>query len=62
MTGLGTRRWWALAAMSLAVLAITLDVTVLSVAMPTLRRLSSRARHLGPLITEATPPPSSRAG
>ncbi len=31
-----TRRWWALGAISLAVLAITLDVTVLSLALPTL--------------------------
>ncbi len=30
------RRWWALGAISLAVLAITLDVTVLSLALPTL--------------------------
>jgi len=32
----GTQRWWALAAISLAVLAVTLDVTVLTVALPTL--------------------------
>jgi DHA2 family multidrug resistance protein-like MFS transporter len=32
----GARRWWALGAISLAVLAITLDVTVLTVALPTL--------------------------
>ena len=31
-----TRRWWALGAISLAVLAVTLDVTVLTVALPTL--------------------------
>jgi len=36
MTPTGTRRWWALGAISLAVLAITLDVTVLTVALPTL--------------------------
>jgi MFS transporter, DHA2 family, multidrug resistance protein len=36
MTETGRRRWWALGAMSLAVLAITLDVTVLTVALPTL--------------------------
>ena len=30
------RRWWALGAICLAVLAITLDVTVLTVALPTL--------------------------
>jgi EmrB/QacA subfamily drug resistance transporter len=30
------RRWWALGAITLAVLAITLDVTVLAVALPTL--------------------------
>lgn len=31
-----TRRWWALAAVALAVLAVGLDITVLSVALPTL--------------------------
>lgn len=31
-----SRRWWALAAISVAVLAVTLDVTVLTVALPTL--------------------------
>jgi EmrB/QacA subfamily drug resistance transporter len=31
-----TRRWWALAALNLAVLAVSLDGTVLSVALPTL--------------------------
>jgi len=30
------RRWWALGAISVAVLAVTLDVTVLTVALPTL--------------------------
>jgi MFS family permease len=32
----GTRRWWALGAIILGVLAVVLDVTVLSVALPTL--------------------------
>ena len=32
------RRWWALGAVSLSVLAVTLDGTVLSVALPTLAR------------------------
>ncbi len=32
----GERRWWTLGAMVLAVLAVTLDVTVLTVALPTL--------------------------
>jgi len=32
----GSRRWWALAAISLAILAITLDITVLMLALPTL--------------------------
>jgi MFS transporter, DHA2 family, multidrug resistance protein len=32
----GGRRWWALGAVSLAVLAVGLDGTVLSVALPTL--------------------------
>ncbi len=36
MARTGTRRWWALAAMVFAVLAVTLDVTVLTVALPTL--------------------------
>ena len=34
--GLGARRWWALGALNLAVLAVGLDGTVLSVALPTL--------------------------
>src|SRR6266498_61091 len=33
---LGARRWWVLGALVLAMLAIGLDVTVLSVALPTL--------------------------
>ncbi|HXX77987.1 MAG TPA: DHA2 family efflux MFS transporter permease subunit, partial [Ktedonobacteraceae bacterium] len=36
MNNLGNRRWWALGALSLAVLAVGLDATVLSVALPTL--------------------------
>jgi EmrB/QacA subfamily drug resistance transporter len=32
----GGRKWWALAGLSLAVLAVSLDATVLSVALPTL--------------------------
>jgi MFS transporter, DHA2 family, multidrug resistance protein len=36
MNSRGTRRWWALAALTLGVLAVGLDVTVLSVALPTL--------------------------
>lgn len=36
MTGYGMRRWWALGALTLGVLAVGLDVTVLSVALPTL--------------------------
>jgi MFS transporter, DHA2 family, multidrug resistance protein len=34
--GIGSRRWWALGALNLAVLAVGLDGTVLSVALPTL--------------------------
>ena len=34
----GARRWWALAAVSMSVLAVTVDGTVLSVALPTLAR------------------------
>src|ERR1022692_833189 len=37
----GRRRWWALGAMSLAILAVGVDGTVLSVALPTL----SKALH-----------------
>src|SRR5262252_7734646 len=36
MNSIGTRRWWALAALDLGVLAVGLDITVLSVALPTL--------------------------
>ena len=36
MSNLGNRRWWALGALTLAVLAVGLDITVLSVALPTL--------------------------
>ncbi len=32
----GTRKWWALGALALATLAVGLDATVLSVALPTL--------------------------
>jgi MFS transporter, DHA2 family, multidrug resistance protein len=35
MAALGARRWWALGALTLAVLAVGLDATVLSVALPT---------------------------
>ena len=34
--GAGARKWWALAGLSLGVLAVGLDATVLSVALPTL--------------------------
>ena len=36
MSGSGTRRWWALGALSLVVLAVALPATILSVALPTL--------------------------
>src|SRR5258708_25506718 len=36
MLNLGNRRWWALGALMLAVLAVGLDGTILSVALPTL--------------------------
>lgn len=36
MSALGARKWWALGALTLAVLAVGLDGTVLSVALPTL--------------------------
>src|SRR5260370_37946520 len=36
MSSIGARRWWAAGAITLGVLAVGLDVTVLSVALPTL--------------------------
>src|SRR5512146_1075333 len=36
MDNVAARRWWAMGALSVAVLAISLDVTVLTVALPTL--------------------------
>lgn len=36
MASTGARRWWALGAMMLAVLAVGMDITVLSIALPTL--------------------------
>lgn len=36
--GLSSRRWWALGAVVLSVLAVGMDITVLSVALPTLSR------------------------
>lgn len=36
MNGPGQRKWWALGAVSLCILAVSLDGTVLSVALPTL--------------------------
>ena len=36
MNDVVARRWWAMGALTLAILAISLDVTVLSVALPTL--------------------------
>ena len=36
MSNLGNRKWWALGALTLAVMAVGLDGTVLSVALPTL--------------------------
>src|SRR6516164_10913542 len=36
MDGAGARKWWALAGLTLGVLAVGLDATVLSVALPTL--------------------------
>src|SRR5580700_10341440 len=38
MNTAGARRWWALGAVSLGVLAVGLDGTVLSVALPTLAK------------------------
>ncbi|MGI5229678.1 MFS transporter [Actinoallomurus sp. CA-142502] len=41
MTGAGGRKWWALAAVNLCVLVVTLDGTVLSVALPELAKALS---------------------
>jgi MFS transporter, DHA2 family, multidrug resistance protein len=50
-----SRRWWALGAISLAVLAITLDVTVLTVALPTLASsLSASESQLQWFVTAYT--------
>jgi len=38
MAEMGTRRWWALGGLTLAVMAVGLDGTVLSVALPTLAK------------------------
>jgi MFS transporter, DHA2 family, multidrug resistance protein len=47
MSAQGTRRWWALGALSLAVLAVALPATILSVALPTLaRELDANAAQL----------------
>ena len=43
----GSRRWWALGGVTLAVLAVSMDVTILSVALPTLAgALSATASDL----------------
>lgn len=50
-----SRRWWALAAISLAILAVTLDVTVLTVALPTLAgALSASESQLQWFVTAYT--------
>src|SRR2546430_3744805 len=36
MNAYGTRRWWAVGALALALLAVGLDLTVLNLALPTL--------------------------
>jgi len=36
MNRIVARRWWALGAMALGVFAVTLDVTIVNVALPTL--------------------------
>src|ERR1022692_754784 len=38
MSGVGSGKWWALGAVSLSILAVSFDGTVLSVALPTLAR------------------------
>lgn len=51
----GTRRWWALAAISLAVMAAGLDATVLSLALPTLTSaLHASESHLQWFVTSYT--------
>ena len=50
-----SRRWWALGAITLAVLVITLDVTVLTVALPTLAgALNASASDLQWFVTAYT--------
>jgi MFS transporter, DHA2 family, multidrug resistance protein len=55
MAGTIGRRWWALAGISIAVLAVTLDVTVLTVALPTLAgALSASEAQLQWFVTAYT--------
>ena len=55
MTRNGSRRWWALGAMSLAILAISLDATVLNLALPTLAgTLSASEAQLQWFVTAYT--------
>src|SRR5262245_14407994 len=47
MSDVGSRRWWALGALSLVVLAVALPATILSVALPTLaKELNANAAEL----------------
>ena len=50
MNTTGTRRWWALGALTLAVLAVGLDGTVLSVALPTLAGRATCHRVRSPVV------------
>src|SRR2546421_19891 len=47
MSNIGNRKWWALGALTLAVLAVGLDGTVLSVALPVLFTEKERRRAVG---------------
>jgi EmrB/QacA subfamily drug resistance transporter len=48
-----TRRWWALAALALAVLATALDMTIINVALPTLARDLDASRSAQQWFTSA---------
>jgi DHA2 family multidrug resistance protein-like MFS transporter len=55
MVKIGARRWWALGAMALAVFAVTLDVTIVNVALPTLAgELRASESHLQWFVTAYT--------
>src|SRR4051812_43587476 len=47
MNSLGNRRWWVLGALVVILLAVSLDLTALNVALPTDRGPHAHGRRLG---------------